>query len=99
MYLVFTKKFSDTYWKLLGWIVYISLMATSVWFTWEVLEKFAKQETAIQQYDDKIETHPTIAICGFTPDDWVYLKDFNITYATYQNDGLYITFPSNTITR
>ena len=65
MYLVFTKKFSDTYWKLLGWIVYISLLATSLWFTWGVLEKFAKQERAIKQYEDKIEAHPTIAICSF----------------------------------
>ena len=86
MYLVFTKKFSDTYWKLLGWIVYISLMATSVWFTWGVLEKFAKQETAIQQYEDKIEAYPTISICNFWP-YFEYQNNFNLTYTTNQSNG------------
>ena len=75
MYLVFTKKFA-----------YISLMATSVLFTWEVVENFDKQETAIRQYEDNIEAHPTIAICNFGP-NWEYQKDFNITYTTYQSDG------------
>ena len=74
MYLVFTKKFT-----------YISLMATSVLFTWEVVENFDKQETAIQQYEDKIEAHPTIAICDFGS-NWEYQKDINITYTTYQSD-------------
>ena len=87
MCLVSSKKFPDCYWKLLKWIVYISLMATSVWFTWGVCDKFAKQETAIQQYEGNIEAHPTIAICNFHP-SWEYQKDFNITYRTYQSDGL-----------
>ena len=55
MYFIFSKKFSDSNWKLLGWIFYVSLMATSLWFSWEVKEKFAKQETAIQKYEDKFE--------------------------------------------
>ena len=84
---IFSKKFSDTYWKLLIWIVYISLVATSVWFTWGVFEKFAKQEIAIQQYEEKIEAHPTIAICNFYPSTIEYQKDFSIIYTTYQSDG------------
>ena len=89
MYLVLTNKFSDTYWKLATWIIYIILVATSVWFTWGVLDKFSKQETAIQQYEDKIEAlvHPTIAICNFDP-SWEYQKVFNITYTIIQKDGL-----------
>ena len=64
-------------------------MATSVWFTWGVFDKFAKQETAIRQYEDKIEAHPTIAIClGFSFLRVEYQKSFNITYTTYQNDGV-----------
>ena len=75
------KKNPENYWKLLGWIVYIILVGSSVWFTWGVFEKFEKQETAIQQYEDKIEVHPTITICNFEP-SWEYQKDFNITLET-----------------
>ena len=86
MHFVLTKKFSDSNWKLLGWIVYISLVAISVWFTWGALDKFAKQETAIRQYEDKIEAHPTIAICLNPSAE--YQKYFNISYATHLSDGL-----------
>ena len=74
-----------TYWKLLNWIIYISLVAISVWFTWGVLDKFAKQATAIRQYEDEIDMHPTIIICLGTD----YQK-FRITYTTYQSDGVTI---------
>ena len=57
-------------WKLLGWIIYLFLMACSVWCTWGVLEKFSKQEIAIRQYEEKIEAHPSIAICNFNPSFW-----------------------------
>ena len=77
---------SDSCWKLLEWLIYISLVATSVWFTWGVFDKFAKQETAIRQYEDKIEEHPTISICNL-PIFLEYQKSFNITYTTYQSDG------------
>ena len=77
--------FSDSRWKLLGWIIYISLMAISLWFTWGVLDKFAKQATAIRQYEDEIDMHPTIIICLGTD----YQK-FRITYTTYQSDGFTI---------
>ena len=87
MQLVFTSKFCDTYWKLLGWIVYISLLATSVWFTWGVIENFSHQDTAIKQYENKIEAHPTIAICSLNPSEWKYQRDFYITYTTYESDG------------
>ena len=70
---------SPTSWKLLGWIVYIALMAISIWFTWGVFEKFAKQDIAVKQYEEKIEAHPTIAICNFAI-DWEYQKDFKIIY-------------------
>ena len=87
MYFIFSKKFSDSNWKLLGWIVYISLMAISLWFSWEVKEKFAKQETAIQVYEDKIETHPTIVINGIYIKYMIYQKHWNITYTIYKEDG------------
>ena len=88
MYLVFTKKFFDNYWKLVGWIAYISLVTISIWFTKGVLDKYAKQETAIQQDKDDIEAHPTIAICNL---DQRILSSipFSINY-TYQMDGLSI---------
>ena len=87
MNFVFTKKFSDTYWKLLHWIIYISLMAISFWFTWGVIDKFAKQETAIRQYEGQIEAHPTMVICGFSLLE-EYQEYFSIGYMTYQSDGL-----------
>ena len=97
MYFIFSKKFSDSNWKLLGWIFYVSLMATSLWFSWEVKEKFAKQETAIQVYEDKIEAHPTIVIngqflnsflCNLSPIFcYEYQKHWNITYTIYKEDG------------
>ena len=72
-------------------------MAISLWFSWEVKEKFAKQETAIQVYEDKIEAHPTIVIngkylnsvqCNLSPIFCIeYQKHWNITYTIYQNDG------------
>ena len=83
MYFVFSKKFSESRWKLLGWIVYISLMAISVWFTWGVLDKFAEQETAIRQYEDDIDVQPTIILCLDQKFRW-------ITYTTYQSDGVTI---------
>ena len=89
MYLVFTRTFSATYWKLLNWIIYISLVAISVWFTWGVFGKFAKEETAIRQYQEKIDVHPTIAICNFGL-SWEYHKKFSINYTTYQSDGFSI---------
>ena len=77
MYLIFSKKYSDSYCKLLGWIAYIFLMANSFWFTWEVLNKFAKQDTAVRQYEeDNIEAHPTIAICNI-PQDWNMIQSCN----------------------
>ena len=64
-------------------------MVISVWFTWGVLDKFTKQETSIRTYEEKIESHPTIALCRFVP--WEeYQTVFNITYTTYQSDGLTI---------
>ena len=78
---------AEPFWKLVAWIVYIILVATSIRFTWRVLEKFAKQETAIWQYEEKIEAHPTIVICDFYL-YWEYQKHFNITYRAYQSDGL-----------
>ena len=84
MYFVLSKKFSDSYWNLLRWIAYVSLLATSLWFTWGVKEKFAQQETAIRLYEDNIDAHPTISLCNTLME---YEKDFNITYTTYQNDG------------
>ena len=89
MWLVLTKRFSDIYCKLLVWIIYISLVAISVWLSWEVVVKFAKEEKAIRKYEDKIEAHPTIAICGFHS-SLTYQKDFNFSYITYQNDGFSI---------
>ena len=89
MFLVFTKKFSGNHWKILDWTIYISLVAIAIWFTWGVFEKFAKQETAIQQYEDKIEAHPTISLCLFDQ-SWLYQEWFNINYTTYQHNGLLV---------
>ena len=57
------NKLSQDIWSSIEWILYLSLMATSLWFGWGVKDKFFKQDTGIQQHDGKIETHPTIVIC------------------------------------
>ena len=57
------NKLSQDIWSSIEWILYLSLMATSIWFGWGVKDKFFKQDTGIQQHDGKIETHPTIVIC------------------------------------
>ena len=78
-FLASRNKLSQDIWSSIGWILYISLMATSIWFAWGVLDKFFKQDTGIQQYEGKIETHPTIAIC-MGKWKYKYQTDFKIKY-------------------
>ena len=85
--LTYKNKISEFFLASIEWIFYLSLIATSIWFAWGVLDKFFKEETGITQYEEKIEAHPTIVICM---DIWKYDADFNITYKTYQSDGFSI---------
>ena len=59
------KKITETIWKCLEWIIYLSLMATAILFAREVIEKFFGQYTGIKQNMEKIELHPTVTICPF----------------------------------
>ena len=68
--------------NLLEWIVFIILMATCAWFQMGVKNDLDKERTAISPYEEKIEAHPTILICGFS-EIWEYQKHFNINYTTY----------------
>ena len=54
----------DVIWVIIGWILYLSLMATSIWFAWGVYYNYMKH-TEIQQHEVEIESHPTITICPF----------------------------------
>ena len=71
-------------------------MAISVWFTWGVFGKYAKEETAFRQYEEEIEVHPTIALCdiGWKSDrsiiTYEFQKDFFLTYTIYQHNGVSI---------
>ena len=82
MYLVCGKRISDICWKLLDWTVFIILIATCAWFQTGVIKELDKERTAISPFEEKIEAHPTIVICGFTQ-SWEYGKIFAIAYSTY----------------
>ena len=71
------NKLSDSVWASMEWIIYIYLMAASIWFSWGVIYKFSKQDTGVQQYEEKIETYPTIVICMGLLN---YQTDFKIKY-------------------
>ena len=71
------NKLSETLWLLIGWMLYLSLMATSIWFSWGVLDKFFRGEIGILQNEEQIKTHPTIVICmGLSK----YETDFKIQH-------------------
>ena len=59
------------------WLLYYSLMAIAIWFSWGVLDKFYTQDKGVQQYEEKIEAHPTIVICMGS---LKYQSDFKIKY-------------------
>ena len=76
-FLTSSKKLSETVWASIGWIIYLLLMIISLWFAWEELDKFFKQDTSIQLYEEKIEIHPTIVVCMGSSK---YEADFFIKY-------------------
>ena len=78
------NKLSEWVWASIGWIFYMTLLATSIWFAWGVLDKFSKQDTGIQSYEEEVETHPTIVICMGS---FKYDNDFYITYVIAGKDG------------
>ena len=82
--MTFRKKMPEAIWASIGWILYLSLMATSIWFAWGVLDKFFKQDTGIQQHEGNIEAHPTIVICMGS---LKYQTDFEIVYGITKEDG------------
>ena len=51
--------------EVLEWIIYLCLMATAIYFSKEVIEKFFGQSIGMKQNMEKIESHPTITICPF----------------------------------
>lgn len=85
LYLTCSKKFAATVWKCLDWILYVTLIAISIWFTWEVIDTFANQAKGVWQYEQKLQLQPTISLCLHP--FWEYETTFNITYITYHNDG------------
>ena len=65
MHLTSRKKLTDSIWKCLEWIIYVSLIATAIIFVREEIAKYFSQATGIKQNMEKIEAHPTITICPF----------------------------------
>ena len=78
------NKLSEAHWASIGWIFYIFLVTTSIWFAWGILDKFFKQDTGIQQHEGNMEAHPTIVICM---DSLKYQTDFIILYGITKGDG------------
>ena len=95
-FLASRNKFSQDIWSSIEWILYLSLIATSIWFAWGVKDKFFKQETGIQQQEGKIETHPTIIICMGSSK---YETQFYIQYKVHRlmNDYVNLTIGANYI--
>ena len=85
-YLTSRNKMYEAIWVSIGWMFYVTLFTTSIWFTWGVLDKFFKQDTGIQQNQGKIETHPTIVICMGSSK---YEADFHI-YLSIGNEGSWV---------
>ena len=44
--------------KILEWILYFGLFLTSIYFAWEVLEKFNSQARGTRQHEESIQEHP-----------------------------------------
>ena len=85
VYLTCSKKFTANVRKCLDWIIYAALVAISIWFTWEVFDTFANQAKGIWQYEQKLQSQPTVSLCMHP--FWEYETTVNITYITYHNDG------------
>ena len=85
-FLTSRKRSPEAILRSVEWILYLCLMATSIWFAWGVLDKFFKQDTGIQQHEGKIETHPTIVICMGSSK---YEADFHI-YLSIGNEGSWV---------
>ena len=71
------SKLSKAICTFMEWMTYVSFTGISIWFSWGALDKFYKQDTGIQQYEEKIEVHPTIVICLGSIK---YQSDFTIQY-------------------
>ena len=95
-YLASRRKLPEAFWSSIEWFINLSLIAISIWFAWGVLDNFFSQDTAIHQYEEKIneaippesfyetKIHPTICICMGS---WMFLTDFNIIYWHPESDS------------
>ena len=45
------------------WFIFLALCITSIFFMWEVLEKFKSEDTSIKQFEKNISFRPVITIC------------------------------------
>ena len=52
------------FFKYLGWILYLGLFITTIFFTREAMEKFFSGDTSITYHETNIDLHhPTITMC------------------------------------
>ena len=76
------------FFKYLGWILYLGLFITTIFFTREAMEKFLSGDTSITYHETNIDLHhPTITMCPhltlvhrLSGEFYRYGMDFNITY-------------------
>ena len=66
--------------KIIEWVLYLILFLNSIYFAWEVLDRFNSQDQGIRQRKEMIRYHPTIVICPNPIYEFEYWNDFNITY-------------------
>ena len=76
------------FFRILEWGFYLFLFLISIYFAWEVLDKFNSQDRGIRHREEDVKEHPTIIFC---PSNAIYGQDFNITYKTLNNN---VTIPN-----
>ena len=73
------------FFRILEWGFYLFLFLISIYFAWEVLDKFNSQDRGIRHREEDVKEHPTIIFCNSTA---IYGQDFNITYKTLNGMSL-----------
>ena len=77
----------DNLWKLLEWLLFITLCIIAIFFMKEVLIQYNSGDTSFKQYESTITESPTITLClndkflsNYSWYEHTYGIDLNISY-------------------
>ena len=77
----------DNLWKLLEWLLFITLCIIAIFFMKEVLIQYNSGDTSFKQYESTITESPTITLClndkfltNYSWNEHTYGIDLNISY-------------------